>query len=400
MNLNKIRSIRGKNILFLQGPMGAFFAQLERRFSAAGAQTFRIGFNVGDYFFSAKQAYTPYRGTPGAWPKFIALFLQEYQIEMIFLFGDCRYYQSTAIYAAKNSGIEVFVFEEGYIRPDYITMERYGVNDYSLLSRDPEFYRALETKEDLSPRNTESSGFKLGYSVVAYYLLGALFSWRYPHYEHHRNFDASQELYVGLRNVVRKFKYRQQERGVVDMVKGPWHKKYFFVPLQTYNDFQILQHSMYRSVETFIIDVLRSFGEHANAHHMLVFKHHPVDRGRKDYTDFIMDEAKLVGVETRVKVLHDVHLPTLLKHARGTVTVNSTVGLSSLYHKTPTLTMGNAIYDVEGLTLPASGLDTFWSEQPPVDSELYQKFRQYLIKNTQINGSFYGKLFLDEAEYS
>ncbi len=400
MNLNKIRSIRGKNILFLQGPMGAFFAQLERRFSAAGAQTFRIGFNVGDYFFSAKQAYTPYRGTPDDWPEFIALFLQEYQIEMIFLFGDCRYYQSTAIYAAKNSGIEVFVFEEGYIRPDYITMERYGVNDYSLLSRDPVFYRDLKPKELLHPQNTETSGMKMGYSAIIYYLLGDFFSWRYPHYVHHRSFDSKKELYLLLRSAVRKYRYKFQERGIVDMVKGSWRKKYFFVPLQTHKDFQILQHSIYRSVETFIIDVLRSFGEYADAHHMLVFKHHPVDRGRKDYTDFIMAEAKSVGVATRVKVLHDVHLPTLLKHARGTVTINSTVGLSSLYHKTPTLTMGNAIYDVEGLTLPASGLDTFWSEQPPVDSALYQKFRQYLIENTQINGSFYGKLFLDEEEYS
>ncbi len=400
MNLNKIRSIRGKKILFLQGPMGAFFAQLERRFSAAGAQTFRIGFNVGDYFFSAKQAYTPYRGTVAAWPEFIVRYLEEKQIEMIFIFGDCRYYQSTAIYAAKNSGIEVFVFEEGYIRPDYITLERYGVNNYSHLPRDPEFYRALETKEVRPPQNTEGSGFKLGYSVVVYYLLGNLFSWRYPHYEHHRSFDASKEFYLGLRNVVRKFKYQQQERGIIDMVKGSWHKKYFFVPLQTHNDFQILQHSLYRSVETFITDVLRSFGEHADEKHMLVFKHHPVDRGRKDYTDFIMAEAKSVGVETRVKVLHDVHLPTLLKNARGTVTINSTVGLSSLYHKTPTLTMGNAIYDVEELTHPASALNVFWSEQSPVDSALYQKFRQYLIENTQINGSFYGKLFLDEAEYS
>ena len=400
MNLNKIGSIRGKKVLFLQGPMGAFFAQLERRFLAAGAETFRIGFNVGDYFFSAKHAYTPYRGTPDAWPEFITLFLQEHKIDMIFLFGDCRYYQSTAIYAAKSSGIEVFVFEEGYIRPDYITMERYGVNDYSLLPRDPKFYRNLEFKELPPPQETNASAIKMGYSAIIYYILGDFFSWRYPHYIHHRSLDAKKELYLLLRNAVRKYWYKLQERGIEEKVKGAWSKKYFFVPLQTHNDFQILQHSMYRSVETFIKDVLHSFGEHASENYMLVFKHHPVDRGRKNYTDFIMAEAKLIGIDTRVKVLHDVHLPTLLKHARGTVTINSTVGLSSLYHKTPTLTMGNAIYDVEGLTLPASALDTFWSEQPPVDSELYQKFRQYLIENTQINGSFYGKLFLDEAEYS
>ena len=156
---------------------------------------------------------------------------------------------------------------------------------------------------------------------------------------------------------------------------------------------------MYRSVETFIEDVLASFSEHAPSECLLIFKHHPVDRGRKDYKRFILEKANFLGVASRVRILHDVHLPTLLKHALGTITINSTVGLSSLYHKTPTVTMGNAIYDVEGLSVKGDGLHTFWRHQVPVDTELYEKFRQYLIENTQINGSFYGKLFLDESEY-
>ncbi len=147
MNLNKLGSVKDKNILFLQGPMGYFFAKLEKRFLDAGARTCRIGFNVSDYFFASKHAYTPYRGEPEEWPAFIEAYLEGKKIDMIFLFGDCRYYQSAAIYAAKNIGIEVFVFEEGYIRPDYITMERYGVNDYSQLSKDPEFYRKLKLKK-------------------------------------------------------------------------------------------------------------------------------------------------------------------------------------------------------------------------------------------------------------
>ena len=62
--------------------------------------------------------------------------------------------------------------------------------------------------------------------------------------------------------------------------------------------------------------------------------------------------------------------------------------------------MGNAVYGIDGLSVPASGLDRFWTEPGSVDYELYQRFRQYLIKHTQINGSFYGKLFIDEEVYS
>ena len=398
MNLNKIGPIQGKNILFLQGPMGDFFQQLERRFTKAGAETFRIGFNVSDYFFSLKKNYTPYRDTPEAWPTFIGHYLREKKIDMIFLFGDCRYYQATAIYVAKNSGAEVFVFEEGYIRPDYITMERYGVNDYSCLPKDPSFYRTLDIDKPSSPQNSEHATFKLAYSTVVYYLLGNLFSWRYPHYNHHRSFNARKELYLWLRNVVRKVRYGYQERHVLAEVEGEWSKRYFFVPLQTHNDFQILQHSIYRSVETFIVDVLHSFSQNAKSEHLLVFKHHPVDRGRKDYAPYIYEKAKALGIQARVKVLHDVHLPTLLKHALGTVTINSTVGLSSLYHNTPVITMGNAVYGIKGLVF-TDGIDAFWEKREAVDRTLYQCFVAYLIEHSQINGSFYGKLFLDEETY-
>ncbi len=390
MNLNKIGSVKNKNILFLQGPMGSFFARLEKIFFNAGAKTHRIGFNVGDYFFAFKHNYLPYRDTPENWPQFIKSYLKEEKIDIIFLFGDCRYYQSTAIYAAKNLKVEVFVFEEGYIRPDYVTMERYGVNDYSQIPKDASFYRKLEVTELNKVSPAKTSSFRLKYSATIYYILADFLAYRYPYYRHHRDLNAPKELYLWIRSLIRKVLYRYKERGILNDIKTIWSKKYFFVPLQTHNDFQILQHSNYRSVEIFIVDVLQSFSKNSLEEHILIFKHHPVDRGRKDYTSFIMQNAKELNVYDRVKVLHDVHLPTLLKHAIGTVTINSTVGLSSLFHNTPTITMGNAVYDIAGLTVSSDLLDTFWIKRDDVDMDLYKSFHQYLIENTQINGSFYG----------
>ncbi len=398
MNLNKIGSVKNRNILFLQGPMGQFFKNLEKMFLAKDANTFRIGLNVGDYFYALKHSYVPYRGTPDAWPDFIMAFLQEHNIEMIMLFGDCRYYQATAIYAAKNLGLEVFVFEEGYIRPDYITMERYGVNDYSLIPKEAQFYEQIDLLELTKPRSTESSTLKRQVSAITYYLLADFMSWRYPNYKHHRDLNAVLEFYLGWRSAFRKIIYAYKERGLLHKIKTTYANNYFFVPLQTHNDFQILQHSYYRSVETFIEDVLVSFSQHALTENMLVFKHHPVDRGRKDYSDFICQKAKELGIDMkRILVVHDVHLPTLLKNAIGTITINSTVGLSSLHHNTPTVAMGNAIYGFQGLSYGAEDLDVFWKDREPVNQELYLRFRQYLIVNTQINGSFYGKFFLDDV---
>ena len=169
------------------------------------------------------------------------------------------------------------------------------------------------------------------------------------------------------------------------------------VPLQTHNDFQILQHSEYGSIEKFIIEVLESFAAFAPRDDKLIFKHHPVDRGRRNYAAFIKEQAENLDISHRIMVFHDVHLPTCLKHTKGTVTINSTVGLTSLGYGIPTITLGNAIYDIEGLTNKKVSLNAFWKGSSSPDRLLYEKFIQYLINKTQLNGSFYG-LFPVEFE--
>jgi len=388
--VNSIGEIKGKNILLLQGPMGSFFKRLDKRFRLRGAHTFKICFNMGDQFFSYRDNTIPYRDTPQNWPKYIADFLEERQIDKIFLFGDCRYYQRIARKIAFEKGIDVFVFEEGYLRPHYITLEKFGVNGFSTLPREVSFYNELPTVPTPEPKHAKQSKYKMVMSAALYYGLSNIFQFKYPHYEHHREFSAIKELFHGIRGMFRKGLYALTERKYLPLITGELSKRYYFVPLQTHNDFQILQHSHYRSIEKFIIEVLESFARHAPDDAYLLFKHHPVDRGRKNYRNFILEQATLLDIDKRVLVVHDVFLPSCLKHAIGTVTINSTVGLTSVSYGIPTITLGDAIYDMKGLTNKGVSLRKFWHNHKKPDLQLYQKFRQYLIENTQLNGSFYG----------
>lgn len=388
--MNKVGKLNGKNILFLQGPMGNFFKKLDTVFRRKGAHTYKIGFNIGDWFFSHKDNYVPYRTKSEEWPEFIEHFLEEKKIDKIFLFGDCRYYQAIALEKAYKQGIDVFVFEEGYLRPHYVTMEKFGVNDYSRVSRDPGFYERLAYTPRPSVQHAYASKTKMVLSASLYYLLSNLFMFRYPYYRHHRDFSAMKELFYGLRGAIRKVIYPLFEQQYLKEIQNSLSKKYFFVPLQTYNDFQILQHSEYGSIEKFIIEVLESFSQHAQKELWLIFKHHPVDRGRKNYKAFIMEQAESLGIEKRILVFHDVHLPTCLENAKGTVTINSTVGLTSIAYNIPTITLGKAIYNIKGLTNQKS-LKEFWKEPKMPDAELYHKFSNHLIQTTQLNGSFYGR---------
>jgi len=390
--VNSIGKIKDKNILLLQGPVGLFFTKVGKQFAQKGANVYRIGINAGDAFFASREHYTAYRGKPEAWYDFILHFLTEHNIDKIFIFGDCRYYQSLATSASDAVGVEVYVFEEGYLRPHYITLERHGVNDYSRISRHPEFYKKIELTE-IPPAKYSTPNPICNWSIViTYYFIAKLLSFRYPHYRHHRNFSATQEFFFGTRSLIRKVLYTQRDKSYLPKIKNELSDQYFFVPLQTHNDFQILQHSGYGSIEKFIIEVLESFALHANKKTYLMFKHHPIDRGRKNYKDFIVEQAHELGVEKRVIVVHDLHLPTCLEHAKGTITINSTVGLSSILKGTPTMTLGRAIYNIEGLTNKYISLDDFWANPQKPDEALAQKFKYYLIHSTQLNGNFFGRM--------
>ncbi len=382
-SMNKIGNVKAKNILFLQGPMGNFFQTMDLVCREYGANTFKIGLSAGDQFFSNTDNYIPYRGEREDWQKFINDFFEKKKIDILFLLGDCRFYQSIAIHESTNREIDVFVFEEGYIRPDFITMEHYGVNDFSLIPRDPDFYNSLDTTLFKEQKIVDANAkfYRMGWSATTYYLLSALFWFRYPHYQHHRKLNLASEFFFGIRNAIRKYKYMITERAMLPKLLEQ-KNNYYFVPLQTCNDFQIIEHSEFSSVESFIETIIDSFASHAPQDTYLVIKHHPMDRGRKDYRSYIETLAKNTSTGSRVICIYDLHLPTCLKNAMGTITINSTVGISSLYHHTPTLVMGNAIY---------MELDDFWRGYKVPDRELFTKFRKYLMENTQLNGSFYGK---------
>ena len=401
--MNKIGNLIDKNVLFLQGPMGNFFKKLDTVFRQKGATTYKIGFNGGDWFYSHKDNYIPYKKKKEEWENYVKDFLITRKIDKIFLFGDCRYYQSKAIKVAMELDIDIFVFEEGYVRPHYITMERFGVNDFSQISRNPVFYQNLKEASIPLSLHARQSKFKMIHSATIYYLISNILHMKYPYYKHHRDFSALKEFFYGVRGIYRKLIYTLSERKYLEKIKVSLSKKYFFVPLQTHNDFQILQHSEYGSLEKFIIEVLESFSQHANKETWLLFKHHPVDRGRKNYKKFIMDQAKFLKVDNRTLVISDIHLPTCIEHTKGTITINSTVGLTSIGYKIPTITLGNAIYNIEGLTCKGMDLETFWQVPKEPDEALYHQVRRHLIKTTQLNGSFYGKFpveFGDDKMYS
>ena len=384
---------RGKRILLLQGPVGPFFARLAQDLRAVDAVVYKINFNAGDWFYYPRHAIN-YRGTMEDWPAWLAKLLQELNIDIVQMFGDCRPIHRAAYEVASTFNIEIQVFEEGYVRPDYVTLELNGVNGYSRLSLDPEKFTTAPEVAEHAPKKLEVSNayWAMVLFSVGYFLMGSLGKFWFRHYQHHRALSILEAL-PWIRSAWRKIWYRWSERGQHEELTLVWHRKYFLVPLQVFNDSQLTEHSDCESIDQFIETTLNSFAHYAPSDTLLVFKHHPMDRGYRDYTALLQRLSTTAGIRNRVRYIHDQHLPSLLDHARGVVIVNSTVGLSALHHQAPTKVCGRALYNLPGLTYQGT-LDEFWHQAQNFkpNRDLFQSFRTRLIVQTQLNGSFYKPL--------
>jgi capsule polysaccharide modification protein KpsS len=353
-----------------------------------GNTVFKINLNSGDKFFFRSGKSDDFNRPISEWYSYLEKYILLNNISSIYVFGDCRSYHQIAKQVADYLNISFYVFELGYIRPDYVTLEKAGVNDYSALPRNIDFYLDKNYPEQPLPLPANPSYFKMARSASIYYFINSLPSSTFKYYRHHKNASYIKEAILNIKNAYRKIYFKFSQSAIIKKIESNNIGSYFVVPLQVSTDFQIKSHSDFSSVANFIKTVLVSFASSTTSD-SLVFKHHPVDRGHANYQGLISMIAKELSCHERVYYVHDTHLPTLLKNAKGSIVINSTVGISSLWHNTPLIVLGRANYNFKGLTFQGS-LDDFWLSPGIVDYDAFMAYYNYVIAHTQFNGSFYG----------
>mgnify|MGYP000257901452 CR=1 FL=1 len=371
------------SVLLLQGPLGPFFDHLAAALIQQGQTVYKINFNGGDEHFYSQENVVSFTGSKEQWPEFLLNFIHQSSISSVLVYGDCRHYHDAAKQLCSLESIQYFAFEEGYLRPNYITFEKGGVNGHS-----PITHAAVQSYQPVHEVENEKkmpANFSTrAWYAIFYYVLALVKRSKYPKYTHHRSYNSVYEALCWCRGFYRKGFYRFIQDDAKQICK---QGAFFLVPLQVHNDAQIEFHSQYESMQDFIVDVLTSFAK-SGSNKKLVFKHHPMDRGYVQYAGFIKKQAVLLGIEEQVRYIHDQHLPTLLKSCEGVVTINSTTALQAFYHGAPVLVMGYAFFDMPGLTHQDSLL-SFWQKPVSPDLKFPDRFRAYILDHGQINGSFY-----------
>lgn len=379
------RSVHNRTFLFLQGPPGCFFRKLGNELAARGARVLRINLNGGDEHDWAGPA-TCYRGRAAHWPLFIDHFLHDRVVTDLVLFGDCRPMHMAAHQMARLRGIRVHVFEEGYIRPNWLTLERDGVNGHSRLTRDPAALlvaaRALPAPPDLPP-----IGASLGRRVrdtTTYFrrVAWGQASFRYPFYRSHRPGSIALEgLGWAAKFLTRQRVARESEAVLTAIADRP----YFLFPLQLSSDYQIRTHSGFTSVNQALDYVLESFAADAPADAVLVVKEHPLDARFGGWRGTVRRHARRYGLADRIVAIAGGDLETMAASSLGVVVVNSTSATFALANGVPVMALGTAIYDIPGITHQGQ-LGDFWTAPQKPQAALYDAFCRVLHRQCLVRG--------------
>jgi capsular polysaccharide export protein len=256
------------------------------------------------------------------------------------------------------------------------------VNAHTLLPKDPQFYTEGPKVPPMPPlRSFERVFSRRIVTCIAYYCGIALHRRRYPHYKHYRSVGLAREGLQWIRAGWRKLAYKRPD---LQRFRQFSDKQFYLLPLQVRGDSQIMTHSRFEGMEQVIARSIAAFANGAPTASHLVIKHHPMDRGYTNYHKLITNLAARFGVADRVWYVHDINLPTLLKACRGVITVNSTVGLSALIQRKPVIVLGEALYNMPGLTFQGS-LRDFWTASFAPDDNLAHRFVEYLRYWTQMN---------------
>ncbi|MDK4698289.1 capsule biosynthesis protein [Kingella negevensis] len=397
-NLEKLAT--HKKILLLQGPIGDFFLKLSQWLQAHDARVYKINLNGGDSLFypdSLPDTY-PYQAAFSEFGEYFDNFVKENNIDAVVCFGDTRMYHRIASKICAIRKISFWAFEEGYFRPHWVTLEETGVNAYSALPRNGEWFlnELPKLKQQIYQDPIPvAGGFKpVAIHAIRYYAAMFFEQHRFPDYQHHRSANPFYYIKSWARSGRRRVWYAFKEAKIGKKIRRGEMGKFFILPLQVSTDSQIRVHSHYHSVRDCLMHVMSSFAINAPEDCKLIVKHHPMDRGFIDYhrdiRAFIKTHPKMRG---RIIYVHDVPLPDLLRQGVGMVTMNSTSGLSALIHNLPVKIIGNASYDIAGVT-SQKHLNKFWSQPEKPNADMFHAYRMYHINQTQINGNFYTEVRL------
>ncbi len=322
------------------------------------------------------------------WSSWLDWQVFERSITDLVVFGDTMVFSAEALACARENGVRTWVLENGYNRPDWITLEPTGVNAYSCMPRDPRAYREVDLEEP--PQEWPHVGQIMPFhtvNITSYFtgvVLGTPF---FPTYRYPYAVPLWAQIFGHIRRyAIAAFRHetwaREAEAALADA------RPYFVACLQREGDSQLIEHSDVKTNAAFMAQVIGNFAKFAPTDHRLIFKNHPLDPGVENLSVRCAAIARRAKVADRVVFLEGGVFANIARASKGVVAVNSTAAYAALGFGVPVKLLGRAVFDVDGLTDPRP-LEHFWKAPAAPDADLFARFRRRLSARTQVYGSFH-----------
>jgi capsular polysaccharide export protein len=383
MSATQSNALTGRRFLIVTAPFGPFGTVLNDTLKAAGAEVDRVLMNAGDELYWRRREGVRFKGRASEWEGRFLSMVGDYTDVLIF--GEGGPYNQAAIRHAPDYAARLWVLENGYFRPDWITVERNGVNASSSLPRDRSGY------DDPAPElpTVRPVGRILPYHVTnisLHHLIQLPGRWMYPNYVA----PYTQPPWLQCAGHIRRyFQLAFQSRSRTDADRIARRGPFFIVCLQREGDAQLLRYSTYADNAAFLSEIFGSFVEHAPADARLIVKNHPLDPGLVDLASITRGLSLEYDLADRVNFIDGGNLAQLCRLSRGMIVNNSTAALSALGFRTPVKALGRAFFDFEGLT-DQKPLNDFWRSPEGPEPDLFTRFRAHVLERTQINGNYHG----------
>ncbi len=348
--------------------------------------------NRGDqHFWKDATTFVPFRGPKAEWGSFLSDFLDDHAITDIAIYGDTRATHEVAKRLAEARDITVHCFEEGYLRPYWITYERGGANVNSKMMNLPMSEIAQRTGDPDAPQPEAPAQWG---AIWHHIFLGSIYhanvlflNQDYPNYESHRAESVRQEWALHCKRLL-GYPWCLAQRRLATRALLRLGAPYHVALLQLGHDASVQDHSTIGSMAEFIETCVSGFAKGAPPHHQLVFKAHPLEDGREPVRKIVIDRAKAYSVSERVWFIHGGKLGPLLDRANSAITVNSTAGQQALWRGLPLKAFGRAVYSLPEFVSDQPLVDFFAAPKPP-DSAAYRIYRQFLLETSQVGGGYY-----------
>ncbi|MCM3652965.1 hypothetical protein [Metabacillus litoralis] len=418
------------NYLFLRGNRNKrFFTDIAKELNKLGHKSFQLKFELGELLYNSgiQSVFVPFKVSKQTYPisdnellklqiynvtykkqilkqdtpaselhlykrymYYIDQFIEEHHIDVICFFNGYHWIDQITRVIADKRGLKTFYFEDGLFRPITITCDPKGINANSSVPSDPSFYDTLTIDEKrlgnylYKPEtlHTKAMGENLMKvaAIKAISMLGSLFKIHPSLYSHITFWQA-------IKYFVHKKAFQKRKP---DNIQLP--VEYIFLPFQVSRDTQIFYNSPNISNMEELLDdaynAVASYNKKYKRSLKIIVKEHPEDISRNNYKK-LKERYKNIEEVIFVKK-YDIN--KLINNALVVVTINSTVGIEAIAKFKPVISLGEALYNIDGIALyckDPKGLEGYIHQaiNSNVNFERIKRFVYYLRFHYQIEGS-------------